>query len=44
MGCQHMSICNVEDLYLMMGREFESREQVPAGNILGELYNPSEHK
>ncbi|XP_057305551.1 elongation factor-like GTPase 1 isoform X1 [Hydractinia symbiolongicarpus] len=32
---KHMSRCTIEDLYLMMGREFELFDEVPAGNILG---------
>lgn len=35
----HISICEIEDLYLMMGREFEDQEYVPAGNVLGWLHN-----
>ena len=31
----HVSVCTVTDLYLMMGREFDQVEEVPAGNILG---------
>merc|ERR1719466_29077 len=41
-GSQHMSQCCVDDLYLMMGREFESQDQVPAGNILA-IKGLSEH-
>jgi len=31
----HMSKCKIEDLYLMMGKEFEIVEEVPVGNIFG---------
>lgn len=32
---QHITKVCVTDLYLMMGRELESLEEVPAGNVLG---------
>ncbi|PKU45492.1 elongation factor tu gtp-binding domain-containing protein 1 [Limosa lapponica baueri] len=31
----HMSCCTLENLYLLMGRELEDLEEVPAGNVLG---------
>ncbi|XP_063782012.1 elongation factor-like GTPase 1 [Pseudophryne corroboree] len=31
----HMACCTVDNLYLLMGRELEDLEEVPAGNILG---------
>uniref|UniRef100_A0A1A8JE88 Elongation factor-like 1 n=2 Tax=Nothobranchius kuhntae TaxID=321403 RepID=A0A1A8JE88_NOTKU len=31
----HLSCCSMENLYLLMGRELEELEEVPAGNILG---------
>ncbi|XP_053733471.1 elongation factor-like GTPase 1 [Synchiropus splendidus] len=31
----HLSICTMKDMYLMMGRELEELEEVPAGNVLG---------
>ncbi|XP_070829339.1 elongation factor-like GTPase 1 [Chaetodon trifascialis] len=31
----HLSCCSMESLYLLMGRELEELEEVPAGNILG---------
>ncbi|XP_028999673.1 elongation factor-like GTPase 1 [Betta splendens] len=31
----HLSCCSVESLYLLMGRELEELEEVPAGNVLG---------
>ena len=35
---KHMSLFEVGDLYLMMGRELENLEEVPAGNIVGKLH------
>ncbi|CAG0889912.1 unnamed protein product, partial [Darwinula stevensoni] len=32
---EHVTICEVTDLYLFMGRELEALFSVPAGNILG---------
>ena len=32
---KHMALFEVGDLYLMMGRELENLEEVPAGNIVG---------
>jgi ribosome assembly protein 1 len=32
---QHVAICTVDDLYLLMGRELEALDTVPAGNVLG---------
>lgn len=32
---EHVTIATVEKLYLLMGRELEELERVPAGNILG---------
>lgn len=34
----HLSCCSVENLYLLMGRELEELQEVPAGNVLGK-YN-----
>lgn len=43
-GCQasdsppdvpHLSCCTIEGLYLLMGRELEELDEVPAGNVLG---------
>ncbi|NWJ09970.1 EFL1 GTPase, partial [Crypturellus undulatus] len=31
----HMATCTLENLYLLMGRELEDLEEVPAGNVLG---------
>uniref|UniRef100_A0A671UE21 Elongation factor-like 1 n=1 Tax=Sparus aurata TaxID=8175 RepID=A0A671UE21_SPAAU len=31
----HLSCCSLESLYLLMGRELEELEEVPAGNVLG---------
>ncbi|XP_009579123.1 PREDICTED: elongation factor Tu GTP-binding domain-containing protein 1 isoform X2 [Fulmarus glacialis] len=31
----HMTCCTLENLYLLMGRELEDLEEVPAGNVLG---------
>ncbi|XP_070758069.1 elongation factor-like GTPase 1 isoform X1 [Enoplosus armatus] len=31
----HLSCCSMERLYLLMGRELEELEEVPAGNVLG---------
>lgn len=31
----HLSVCSLDSLYLLMGRELEALEQVPAGNVLG---------
>uniref|UniRef100_A0A1A7YEI2 Elongation factor-like 1 n=1 Tax=Iconisemion striatum TaxID=60296 RepID=A0A1A7YEI2_9TELE len=31
----HLSFCSMENLYLLMGRELEELEEVPAGNVLG---------
>ena len=32
---QHVASFTVEDLYLLMGRELETLDSVPAGNVLG---------
>ena len=32
---QHVTIVTVKNLYLFMGRELESLDAVPAGNVLG---------
>ena len=34
---KHMSLFLVGDLYLMMGRELENLDEVPAGNIVGKF-------
>ncbi|XP_030580024.1 elongation factor-like GTPase 1 isoform X2 [Archocentrus centrarchus] len=31
----HLSCCSMENLYLLMGRELEELDEVPAGNVLG---------
>lgn len=31
---KHLSVCTVDDLYVMMGREFDSQDEIQAGNIL----------
>ncbi|XP_053933390.1 elongation factor-like GTPase 1 [Cuculus canorus] len=31
----HMTSCTLDNLYLLMGRELEDLEEVPAGNVLG---------
>ncbi|XP_062295656.1 elongation factor-like GTPase 1 [Scomber scombrus] len=31
----HMSCCSMESIYLLMGRELDELEEVPAGNVLG---------
>uniref|UniRef100_A0A8C2QFV1 Elongation factor-like 1 n=1 Tax=Cricetulus griseus TaxID=10029 RepID=A0A8C2QFV1_CRIGR len=33
----HMACCTLENLYLLMGRELEDLEEVPPGNVLGEM-------
>uniref|UniRef100_A0AAX7SKG5 Elongation factor-like 1 n=1 Tax=Astatotilapia calliptera TaxID=8154 RepID=A0AAX7SKG5_ASTCA len=33
----HLSRCSMENLYLLMGRELEELQEVPAGNVLGEM-------
>uniref|UniRef100_A0A8D3B3C6 Elongation factor-like 1 n=1 Tax=Scophthalmus maximus TaxID=52904 RepID=A0A8D3B3C6_SCOMX len=32
----HLSCCSMESIYLLMGRELEELEEVPAGNVLGD--------
>lgn len=32
---QHVALFTVDDLYLLMGRELEALDSVPAGNVLG---------
>lgn len=34
-GSSQAVVCEIKDLYLMMGKEFEVIEEVPAGNMLG---------
>lgn len=36
----HLSCCSVENLYLLMGRELEELQEVPAGNVLGKYDCP----
>uniref|UniRef100_A0A8D3BZY3 Elongation factor-like 1 n=1 Tax=Scophthalmus maximus TaxID=52904 RepID=A0A8D3BZY3_SCOMX len=36
----HLSCCSMESIYLLMGRELEELEEVPAGNVLGEFSHP----
>uniref|UniRef100_A0A8D0A395 Elongation factor-like 1 n=1 Tax=Sander lucioperca TaxID=283035 RepID=A0A8D0A395_SANLU len=31
----HLSICSMDSLYLLMGRELEELDEVPVGNVLG---------
>ena len=31
-------LCEIKDLYLMMGKEFEALDEVPAGNMIGRDY------
>lgn len=31
----HLSCCTMENLYLLMGRDLEELEEIPAGNVLG---------
>ncbi|CAH2274105.1 elongation factor-like GTPase 1 [Pelobates cultripes] len=31
----HMACCTIDNLYLLMGRELEELDEVPAGNVLG---------
>ncbi|XP_048419024.1 elongation factor-like GTPase 1 isoform X2 [Stegostoma tigrinum] len=33
----HLACCTVEDLFLLMGKELENVEEVPVGNVLGEM-------
>ncbi|XP_041031165.1 elongation factor-like GTPase 1 isoform X2 [Carcharodon carcharias] len=33
----HLAHCTVEDLYLLMGKELENVQDVPVGNVLGEM-------
>ena len=35
---KHMSLFEVGDLYLMMGKELENLVEVPAGNIVGKCF------
>ena len=30
-------MCEIKDLYLMMGKEFETLDEVPAGNMIGKF-------
>jgi Translation elongation factors (GTPases) len=34
-GSNGAILCEVKDLYLMMGKEFEILDEVPAGNMVG---------
>lgn len=34
----HLSCCSMESLYLLMGRELEELEEVPAGNVFGKYF------
>ena len=34
---EHITSFTVEDLYLLMGRELESLDEIPAGNVLGKF-------
>ena len=34
-GC-HITQVTTDDLYLLMGRELEMMDEIPAGNVLGE--------
>uniref|UniRef100_UPI00358F0EC0 elongation factor-like GTPase 1 n=1 Tax=Myxine glutinosa TaxID=7769 RepID=UPI00358F0EC0 len=34
-GMNHLRLCVLDDLFLLMGRELEVLEEVPAGNVLG---------
>lgn len=36
---KHMSLVNIGALYLMMGRELENLHEVPAGNIVGNVFH-----
>ena len=36
-GSNGAVMCEIKDLYLMMGREFETLEEVPAGNMIGKI-------
>lgn len=37
----HLSCCSLDNLYLLMGRELEELEEVPAGNVLGRFLCPA---
>lgn len=39
---QHVTCCTIQDLYLLMGRDLESLNDVPAGNVFG-IGNLEEH-
>ena len=34
---QHITKVKIDQLYLLMGRELEDLDSVPAGNVLGKL-------
>ena len=34
----YMAECTVDDLYLLMGKELNTLDSVPAGNILGNVF------
>lgn len=40
-GVPHMACCTLDRLYLLMGRELEELDEVPAGNVLGKVLRPS---
>uniref|UniRef100_A0A8C4QTG1 Uncharacterized protein n=1 Tax=Eptatretus burgeri TaxID=7764 RepID=A0A8C4QTG1_EPTBU len=37
-GMNHLRLCVLDDLFLLMGRELEALEEVPAGNVLGQSF------
>ena len=37
-GTNGAVLCEIKDLYLMMGKEFEALDEVPAGNMIGRDY------
>ena len=39
LGSTGAVLCEIKDLYLMMGKEFETVDEVPAGNMIGKKKN-----
>ncbi len=36
---QHITSVTVENLYLLMGRELDTLDEIPAGNVLGKNWS-----
>ncbi|XP_077988979.1 elongation factor-like GTPase 1 [Glandiceps talaboti] len=34
-GSKHISVADIDEVYLLMGKELENMDEIPAGNILG---------